>query len=149
MFLVGFLTAKVLPYLYVWFYTRRLKKTYYTARNEARKKWESNKEKGDFPKWEQVIISGKTVNVDKNTGYCPQYDSYLTDEYLDAESKARKMEDEYKVYRDEEFAKIAERYHIEPIQIEKIYDDLISVKPNFVKNKMTELIKEVKDAKNN
>jgi hypothetical protein len=109
---------------------------------EFNKKLESvakMKANGDFHEW--VIISDISgpKTVCRKTGYCSELDAFVPMDLLKSYLEKIKIEEEYKVFRDEKVSELAKEIGLDIPKTEIIVEKIFSMKKDFSLLKLDQL----------
>ena len=106
------------------------------------KKLNENKCKGPHS-WVNVPVSGEETHVCKDCYYTPKYDSFVDEQLFKAELDRRQFDKDLEEYKKERFRDVAEKFGLELIVIEGIYDEIIEIKKDFSIQYMDNFIKDL------
>ncbi len=100
---------------------------------------------GDMHEWINVPSAGGTMLVCKKTGYAPSLDGFIPMQYINNYLENLKAEEEYKVFRAERIHKMALDNDSTVEKIEKIVEQVFSMKKDFALMRIEKLQKELQD----
>lgn len=111
---------------------------------EGKEKFQAIKDRGDFPEWIKMNVNSKIVRVCRESGYCPELECVIPQEYVNRHFENIKMEEEFNEFKNSRFAEIADVYGIDESIVADIYEESMKIKKDFSLKKMDKLIAELK-----
>lgn len=94
---------------------------------------------GDFHEWITVTDVVGTFLVCKKTGWCPDKKGFIPIELINAYLEKIKMEEEYKEYRNQRVAKLAEELGFDLPKMESVVEKVFSMKKDFHVDRIAKL----------
>jgi len=106
------------------------------------KKLNENKCSGPHS-WVDVPVNGENTHVCKDCYYTPKHDSFVDKAMFEAELSRINFDKNFEKYKTERFEEIAEKFALEQIVIEGIYDEVVGIKKEFSLKEMDKFIAEL------
>lgn len=113
--------------------------------SELQKKVDEMKAKGDMHKWMTMVIMGKEVMVCENTGWAPSLNGFLPIRMIEAYKQELNAAKEYEQFRNARIELIASENQMTIPQVERLVEQVFSIKKDFTLQRIEKLQKEMED----
>lgn len=113
--------------------------------NELQKKVDEMKASGDMHQWMTMVIMGQEVMVCEKTGWAPSLNGFLPMHMIEAYKKESNAAKEYEQFRNARIQLIASENQMTIPQVERLVEQVFSIKKDFTLQRIEKLQKEMED----
>jgi len=96
------------------------------------------KKRGEFHKWIDLRVNGKTYLVCEKTGWCPEIKGFFDIKYIQEQTsydkKRKKIEDQLSSYKKEKMKDMIKRYNLSFNDLNNIVDEVLKIEEEFIYN---------------
>ena len=144
-YFLGYTSNKIVDNIYMLMYKIRLMRETNAAFKIKQAEVTKMKAAGDFHEWQEIPTMQGSMMVCKKTGWCPSLNGFIERSRIESYLNDLKREEEYKDYRANRVQQLCQALNMSTQQVEKVVEDVFSIKKDFHLMKAAQLQQELKE----
>ena len=109
---------------------------------ELQRQHQERRNKGELNQWVTIKFDDIDIQVDKNTGWCPSLEAFVSKTLIERSQKVEQEKKNYEAWLQEQYGVIAESFDVNAVFIEQIKKKLDELSTKYLEKRTTEMLKE-------